>query len=560
VLPQALTVKHAEAVKLPLDVAQRLCGGDPEKDGVMLAEAVKGLLGDAVAQAEGLPLAEVLPHVEVLGVEDKLAEGLPVAALDFEPLLEPRSDAVGRCVDEAPPDAEPQWEGKALADELAVLMLTEAAAERVDEVDTQRVWVALGEALPLPHILSLGDVDSVGAGDVLPVADAQPVAVAHPERVAKTLTVPELQPVLVTVGDDEGLPVDDPVAVPVLDPLALAHPLEVPDAVLHAVADSAVVTVTLTVPELHPELVTVREEDALPVEDSVVLLVLELLVLALLLVVPDAVLDAVVDAEVVTDTLTVPEVHPELVTVEEEDELPEDDSVVLPVLELLALAHPLEVSDAVLVAVAVTLTVPELQPELDTVGDDDGLQVDDPVVVPVLELLVLALLLVVPDAVPDAVVDTVAVAVTLTVPELQLELDAEREGVALPVDDPVVAPVREPLVLMLPLAVEVGVTVATVDALATDVVELVELPVRAEDAVTALLRVELQLLSPVTLGGAVAEPEEVEEGVQERSVVEPAAQSGAQPQGTQVALVDAPSAEEKVPAGHSVGSTEERGQ
>jgi hypothetical protein len=58
----------------------------------------------------------------------------------------------------------------------------------------------------------------------------------------------------------------------------------------------------------------------------------------------------------------------------------------------------------------------------------------------------------------------------------------------------------------------------------------------------------------------VAEPEEVEEGVQERSAVEPAAQSGAQPQGTQVALVDAPSAEEKVPAGQGVGFTEERGQ
>ena len=223
----------------------------------MLAEAVQRLLGDAVAQAEGSPLAEVLPQVEVLGVEDRLAEGLPVAALDIEPLLEPRSDAERRCVDEAPPDAEPQKEGMALADALAVRMLAEAAAERVDEMDTQRVEVALGEALPLPHILSLGDVDSVGAGDVLPVADGQPVAVAHPERVAKTLTVPELQPVLVTVGDDEGLPVDDPVEVPVLDSLALVHPLEVPDEELHAVTDSEVVTVSVTVPEVHPELVTV---------------------------------------------------------------------------------------------------------------------------------------------------------------------------------------------------------------------------------------------------------------------------------------------------------------
>jgi len=276
----------------------------------------------------------------------------------------------------------------------------------------------------------------------LEVSDAVLDAAVEAVAVAVTLTVLELQPELDTVGDDEGLKVDFPVAVPVLDPLALAHPLEVPDAVLHAAEDSEVVSVTLTVPEEHPE----------------------------------------------------------LVTVEEDDELPVDEPVVLPVLELLALAHPLEVSNAVIdavvdaVEVADTLTVPELQPELDSVEDDDGLQVDDPVVVPVLELLELAMLLVVPDAVLDDVVDD----------------NAE--------------------------------------------------PVRAEETVTALLRVELQLLSPVTLGGAVAEPEEVEEGVQERSAVEPAAQSGAQPQGTQVALVDAPSAEEKVPAGHGVGFTEERGQ
>jgi hypothetical protein len=63
----------------------------------------------------------------------------------------------------------------------------------------------------------------------------------------------------------------------------------------------------------------------------------------------------------------------------------------------------------------------------------------------------------------------------------------------------------------LPVAVEVEVNVATVDALAVDVVELVEVPVQtevavaepvcAEEAVTALLEVELQLLSPVTVGG-----------------------------------------------------------
>jgi hypothetical protein len=64
----------------------------------------------------------------------------------------------------------------------------------------------------------------------------------------------------------------------------------------------------------------------------------------------------------------------------------------------------------------------------------------------------------------------------------------------------------------------------------------------------------------VPLPEAVVEAVAVAEGVQERSIVEPGGQSAAQPQGVQVVLEVAPSAAEKVPAGHNVKATEKRGQ
>jgi hypothetical protein len=59
---------------------------------------------------------------------------------------------------------------------------------------------------------------------------------------------------------------------------------------------------------------------------------------------------------------------------------------------------------------------------------------------------------------------------------------------------------------------------------------------------------------------AVALADAVGEGAQKGSSVEPAAQDGVHTQGAHVSMDDAPSAGEKVPAGHSVGSTEDRGQ
>ena len=62
----------------------------------------------------------------------------------------------------------------------------------------------------------------------------------------------------------------------------------------------------------------------------------------------------------------------------------------------------------------------------------------------------------------------------------------------------------------------------------------------------------------VALAEAVADA--VGEGAQKGSSVEPAAQEGVHTQGAHVAMEDAPSAGEKVPTGHSVGSTEDSGQ
>ena len=111
---------------------------------------------------------------------------------------------------------------------------------------------------------------------------------------------------------------------------------------------------------------------------------------------------------------------------------------------------------------------------------------------------------------------------------------------------------------------------AAAEAVALAVAESVPVedavPVRRALALAAeeLLAVALPELVAAALTVAALEREDVPvavaEGVQEGSAAEPDAQAGVHTQGTQVALEDAPSAGEKVPAGHGVGFTEERGQ
>ena len=111
---------------------------------------------------------------------------------------------------------------------------------------------------------------------------------------------------------------------------------------------------------------------------------------------------------------------------------------------------------------------------------------------------------------------------------------------------------------------------AAAEAVALAVAESVPVedavPVRRALALAAeeLLAVVLPELVAAALTVAALErdnvPVAVAEGVQEESAAEPAAQLGGHTQGLQVAREDAPSAGEKVPAGHRVGLTEERGQ
>ena len=141
---------------------------------------------------------------------------------------------------------------------------------------------------------------------------------------------------------------------------------------------------------------------------------------------------------------------------------------------------------------------------------------------------------------------------------------AVREG--LPVREEVEDPEEE--------AVGEAVEVRALEALADDVREAVEeraLEALAEDVLIRVASAETVLDDNeepvgadepvlVTVREDVHVEERVAELVQERSMVEPSAQSATQPQGEHVTLDDAPSAGENLPAGQGVGFTEERGQ
>ena len=126
--------------------------------------------------------------------------------------------------------------------------------------------------------------------------------------------------------------------------------------------------------------------------------------------------------------------------------------------------------------------------------------------------------------------------------------------------------------LAVPLPMALGDVVAVADCEAEFVAEPVTLGGAVREVVAMLVAVALAVRDREAVEVPVAEalavrdrvavelPEAVAEGVQEWSTVEPGGQSRVQPQGAHVAMKEAPSAAEKVPAGHSVGFREEQGQ
>jgi hypothetical protein len=126
------------------------------------------------------------------------------------------------------------------------------------------------------------------------------------------------------------------------------------------------------------------------------------------------------------------------------------------------------------------------------------------------------------------------------------------EEVPLPVCEgvPVLDPVTQPVALSVPLPV--ALPAALLVAVPEETLE----GVPAALTVGAVVRVAL----PEAVARALPVPLAVAEGVQEGSAEEPAAQDGVHTHGVQVAMEDAPSAGEKVPAGHGTGLLEEIGQ
>ena len=206
---------------------------------------------------------------------------------------------------------------------------------------------------------------------------------------------------------------------------------------------------------------------------------------------------------------------------------PVEEEELDPVGEQLALAEPLSV------------LVPELQPVADPVSEDEALLDDVPLL------------------------DTVAVGLPLAELVEEEELDPVGKLLALaellPVLVPELQPVADPggedeVALADSVALPDGVLVADAAAVAGAVAlakgELLEV------ALPEPLAVALPVAAPLR----EKVPSAVAEGVQEGSAEEPAAQDGVHTQGVQVAMEDAPSAGEKVPAGHGTGLVEERGQ
>jgi hypothetical protein len=224
-----------------------------------LVEAVAVLLDVeedvAVADAEGLP--EKLPDV----VAEELA--VTVGVYDEEQVAEVLVEEVEVKEEElepvAVPDAVP--EPLPVAVKLAVA-LGLPVRELVFDVVDDAVTLLLFEATAVPLDVADDVTERVPVADPLSVEELDPVRADEPEGEA----VVELDPVRadepegeavvelvagrLEEGDDDGLTVVGPVAVPVLNPLALALLQMVPVAVLDAVLDHDVDPVVLPVLEL----------------------------------------------------------------------------------------------------------------------------------------------------------------------------------------------------------------------------------------------------------------------------------------------------------------------
>ncbi len=142
--------------------------------------------------------------------------------------------------------------------------------------------------------------------------------------------------------------------------------------------------------------------------------------------------------------------------------------------------------------------------------------------------------------------------------------EAAAEGT--PVEDAVDVPTaeREAPPDRVPEAVTVAVAVPTpVEVAPPDRVPEEEAMAVAEavgEAPPDRVPVEEALPVPTAVAERMEEADAVAEGVQEGSTGDPAGQAGVHTQGVHVEIEDAPSADEKEPAGHCVGFTEENGQ
>jgi len=252
---------------------------DPHEDGVAECETEAHSVAEKLSVAQCVALMLVLPLTVTVGqalalveavavlldVEEDVAvadaEGLPeklpdvvaeelavtVGVYDEEQVAEVLVEEVEVKEEELEPVAVPDAvpEPLPVAVKLAVA-LGLPVRELVFDVVDDAVTLLLFEATAVPLDVADDVTERVPVADPLSVEELDPVRADEPEGEA----VVELVAGRLEEGDDDGLTVVGPVAVPVLNPLALALLQMVPVAVLDAVLDHDVDPVVLPVLEL----------------------------------------------------------------------------------------------------------------------------------------------------------------------------------------------------------------------------------------------------------------------------------------------------------------------